>query len=260
MSNFLSDSVWTLTFGEATESHVGMAINGKISSKGYSLEDLKVMKSHFEKLNCECDLIHLNDYLSEKEKKLDPAVDSAYVLVVKEGLRKLIDYDSLCEELHKTKPLVNTKAFMRGAVKNKKARWGYCVGDFSQDPDYENKKGRIIDFKEHPQLSELRKQILSFTGDTLLAEVNYYYDPKKCYIGYHGDRERRKVIGCRLGDSGWPLRFRWHHQSERVGPCIEILLNGGDLYVMSDKAVGTDWLNRKTLTLRHAAGTSGYTK
>jgi len=77
---------------------------------------------------------------------------------------------------------------------------------------------------------------------------------------YHGDRERRKVIGCRLGNDGWPLRFRWYHQSERVGSCIEIMLNGGDLYVMSDKAVGTDWLNRKTLTLRHAAGTSGYVK
>jgi len=182
MSKLLSDSVWTLTFGEATESHVGMAINGKISPQGYSLEELETIQNWFTGNACECELICLNDYLSEEETKLDRDVSKAYVLVVRGGLKTLVDYEKLCDELHKTKPLVNTKAFMRGAVKNKKARWGYCVGDFAQDPDYENKKGRIIDFKDHPQLAELRRKLKDLTDDALLAEVNYYYDPKKCYI------------------------------------------------------------------------------
>ena len=37
------------------------------------------------------------------------------------------------------------------------------------------------------------------------------------------------------------------------------MLNHGDLYVMSEKAVGTDWLLKNTLTLRHAAGSRKYT-
>ena len=41
-----------------------------------------------------------------------------------------------------------------------------------------------------------------------LGEGNYYYDIKKCGIGFHGDAERRKVVGIRLGDS-IPLHFQW---------------------------------------------------
>jgi hypothetical protein len=32
------------------------------------------------------------------------------------------------------------------------------------------------------------------------------------------------------------------------------MLNHGDIYIMSDKAVGYDWKKRKIPTLRHAAG------
>jgi len=32
------------------------------------------------------------------------------------------------------------------------------------------------------------------------------------------------------------------------------MLNDGDMYIMSDKAVGFDWKKRNTKTLRHAAG------
>lgn len=33
-----------------------------------------------------------------------------------------------------------------------------------------------------------------------------------------------------------------------------IELNGGDIYIMSSKAVGCDWKSSSTVTLRHAAG------
>ena len=32
------------------------------------------------------------------------------------------------------------------------------------------------------------------------------------------------------------------------------MLNSGDVYIMSDKAVGFDWKRSSLLTLRHAAG------
>jgi len=37
---------------------------------------------------------------------------------------------------------------------------------------------------------------------------------------------------------------------------VTINLHHGDMYVMSEKAVGTDWKQRKIATLRHAAGTA----
>jgi len=40
-----------------------------------------------------------------------------------------------------------------------------------------------------------------------------------------------------------------------------VFLNDGDLYIMSEKAVGTDWMRNKSgYTLRHAAGAKKYLK
>ena len=33
----------------------------------------------------------------------------------------------------------------------------------------------------------------------MVAEGNYYYDLKKCGIGFHGDAERKKVVAIRVG-------------------------------------------------------------
>jgi len=44
-----------------------------------------------------------------------------------------------------------------------------------------------------------------------------------------------------------------------VGKRIIVPLNGGDIYLMSEKAVGTDWKRKKVYTLRHATGCDKYT-
>ena len=85
------------------------------------------------------------------------------------------------------------------------------------------------------------------------AEGNKYYDVEKCYIGPHGDFERNIVIGLRLGDS-IPLNFHWYHRFKCIGNKFTINLNHGDLYIMSEKAVGKDWEKSSQLTLRHSAG------
>ena len=38
-------------------------------------------------------------------------------------------------------------------------------------------------------------------ANDLEVEGNYYYNTKKCGIGFHGDSERKKVIACSLGES-----------------------------------------------------------
>nr|WIL03156.1 2OG-Fe(II) oxygenase [Cedratvirus borely] len=86
-----------------------------------------------------------------------------------------------------------------------------------------------------------------------MVEGNRYYDVNKCYIGFHGDSERRKVIGLRLGQP-LPLYFAWWYQGKRISQYGEIELEDGDLYCMSSKAVGWDWKKKNTPTLRHAAG------
>jgi hypothetical protein len=128
----------------------------------------------------------------------------------------------------------------------------------SQEPDYENKKGRIVSFKDVPLLNTVKKNLPLYFGkktEKLIAEGNYYYDPKKCYIGFHGDAERMIVVGIRVGKP-FPLHYQWYQNGETIGKRLEIKLNDGDIYAMSAKAVGTDWKKRLTQTLRHAAGFS----
>jgi len=94
----------------------------------------------------------------------------------------------------------------------------------------------------------------------LFAEGNYYYDINKCGIGYHGDTERKIVIGIRLGAS-MPLCFKWFTKGEPINADshkIQIILNDGDIYLMSEKAVGYDWKKKNKVTLRHAAGCDKY--
>ena len=42
--------------------------------------------------------------------------------------------------------------------------------------------------------------MLGKKGENLICEGNRYFDIKKCGIGWHGDSERKKVIGLRLGE------------------------------------------------------------
>jgi alkylated DNA repair dioxygenase AlkB len=85
------------------------------------------------------------------------------------------------------------------------------------------------------------------------AEGNLYYDTSKTYIGLHGDTERTFVIGLRLGEQ-IPLHFQWFLKTEKLGEKTTVQFSPGDVYVMSFKAVGTDWKKRLIPTLRHAAG------
>ena len=79
----------------------------------------------------------------------------------------------------------DTKAFMKGKVVNKRARYNLCFADFDQEPDYDNKKGTVVNFAHVKYLSKLRGAIeKNFdTGCKLVAEGNLYYDTNKCYIG-----------------------------------------------------------------------------
>ena len=47
-------------------------------------------------------------------------------------------------------------------------------------------------------------------GNDLMGEGNYYYNSSE--FGFHGDAERRKVVGVRLGAS-MPLEFQWYSLS-----------------------------------------------
>jgi len=150
---------------------------------------------------------------------------------------------------------------MRGRVVNKHARWNLCFDDQDQSADFENGKGTVVSWDRIPLTNRLRQQVQAWTQDTeLKGESNIYYDPSKCGIGYHGDGERKKVFAARFGQADKvPLYFQWFQRSQPIGERILIQLNDGDMYAMSEKAVGSDWLKKTIPTIRHAAGCDKYT-
>mmetsp|Transcript_14476 Transcript_14476/g.38488 ORF Transcript_14476/g.38488 Transcript_14476/m.38488 type:complete len:189 (+) Transcript_14476:2-568(+) len=147
-------------------------------------------------------------------------------------------------------------------VFDKKNRYNNLLGDEDLAADYANKKGSVADCSKYPVTSKLRAVLTTLLcAASLYGETNHYYDVSGTGIGWHGDRERKIVEGVRLGPgaNGMPLKFMWFRDSTPVGDEGRItILNAGDVYFMSEKAVGTDWLTKKNLTLRHAAGADVY--
>ena len=138
----------------------------------------------------------------------------------------------------------------------KRARYNNTIGDESKQSDIQNRKGTVVRFRDYPTTSALRSKLERIVGVPLVGELNHYFDPISCGIDWHGDEERKIVIGARLGRAanGFPLKFLWYQNDRPFGYEGRIRLNAGDVYVMSEKAVGSDWKNDAIPTLRHAAG------
>ena len=140
-------------------------------------------------------------------------------------------------------------------MRNKKARYNVCFDEKEQKPEYEKGKGTVVAFEQVPSLNKIRMNLDQYLGpkaENLKAEGNLYYDVEKCYIGFHGDSERKIVVAFRFGDL--PLYYQWYLQGKTIGERLELKLKSGDIYIMSEKASGNDWKQRKIPTLRHAAG------
>lgn len=244
----------TLTFGDVGENHVGMEKIGKLAEDGYTLKDLKKFQKFFKDNNCETELVFLHKELKGITKISD---NKAYLLKVKNGVDCLLaESEKNSNDIFKEQTLLepDKKAFMYGRVVNKIARYNLCFGNKSQKAEYEKGKGTIIAFNKVPLTNHIKNKLEELDSrQQFICEGNYYYDVDKCYISEHGDSERRKVIGIRLGES-FPLFYQWYYQGKPVGNRLKFIFNSGDIYFMSAKAVGYDWKSKSKYTLRHAAG------
>ena len=245
----------TITFGDVAENGPGMEHIGSPASKGLSLEELTTAKTLFEKQGYQCELIDLRKQ-SDLPFSPEDLSDSAQILIVRNGVEALAKTTHHIVNAEQKQLIPDKKAWMRGVVKNKRARWNLCFADQPQTADLENKKGTVVQFKRLPLLNSIRESIPLFFGyrtKSLNAELNVYYDLSKCGIGFHGDAERFITIGMRFGHP-FPFHYQWFYLSKPIGKRILIHLNPGDLYAMGAKAVGHDWRRRNLFTLRHAAG------
>ena len=252
----------TLTFCECGENHPGMQKVGQKAACGFDLDDLRGAQTWFERRGCITELV---DLVAAGRVQDHADVAPAAVLLVRGGVNVLLqdqaDADALMAEQQR---LVPDKKFLdrrRQRVLNKRARWNLCFANEAQVADYEAGKGTIVAFDAVPLMAAVREILPEALGDrarNMVAEGNYYYDAGNCGIGFHGDGERSRVVGIRLGAS-MPLHFQWfENRKEPIGERVRLMLHHGDLYVMSEKAVGRDARRRLVPVLRHAAGAPKY--
>jgi len=233
----------TITFSECVENHAGMQQIGQVAT-GFTYEEVRDLAEKYK-----------GEFI---DLSVDECKEQAAIVVFRNGLQSIFDisHKDMYEEQRALLHVRDKHAFMFGRVVQKHARHNLCFADFDQEADYENKKGTIVDFRRLDLLSKCRDGLAKFgkSFEGLYAEGNYYFDVNKTYIGFHGDGERRKVVGVRLG-LPFQLHYRWYHDGK--GQDIQTIdLDGGDIYIMSDKATGNDWKRymRKGSHLRHAAG------
>ena len=260
------DEAWSITICESGENHTGMQIIGEKADQGFTIEELQKANRKFQEAGAETMYYDLKQLgLHEDEERFNRAEDAG-ILVIKNAVQVLngdnVEFRKSMKAIDCDKEYWDVR---RGKKLNKRARHNVCFAYMSQEPDIDNKKGRIVNINSQKQLKNVIDNLLLYLGEKargLIAELNHYYDVSKCGIGFHGDTERRIVICVRLGAS-FPMNYYWYENSKRVGKRIEIPgLEEGDIYIMSDKAGGWDWKLRKNnrLTLRHSAGCSKYTK
>jgi hypothetical protein len=177
------EQTFTVTFGDQAENHAGMQKIGTPIETGLTREDLVKAQQFFA--GFETELIELHRAVSDSG---GVPVEPAYLLIVRKGLNRFVNSDDLyTEQAALTK---DTKAFMYGRVVNKQARHNLCFADMAQTANYEAGKGTIVNFTSVPLLARVRAELTNVFGPkaaNLVAEGNYYYDPSKCGIGFHGD-------------------------------------------------------------------------
>ena len=262
MSLFYKKTV-TLTWGCQAENHVGMEkIGNGLSDFGFTSENLENVKIVFEEKGFDTHLYNLNNEIKEIEETGIFDISKAEILVIKKGIELFTNPSELFNNLIKLdwdKKYWDTR---RQKVLNKHARYNLIFGEFNQKADFENKKGTIYDINEINGLKKIKNELGNYFGEefkNLECEGNYYYDINKCGIGYHGDAERKKVVGMRFGES-CDLHYWWYYQSKRINKRISIPLEHGDMYIMNFKATGNDWKKKNIYTLRHATGCEKYIK
>ena len=279
----------SLTCAPGGENHRGNQLIGVPPTKGSGLKysDLIILSDELKKkYGDKVELYDLNKLGNINTNLFNSLSDEnkANVLIIrdyaKHNTREIFkecmsdewDRKFLDPNKYRTEIIDGKEVRKRGKVLNKHARRNICyVKKLNQDPNYLEGKGRIVDLESKPILNSTVDNLIKEFNTILMnkgsesrivinvVEGNHYYNLKKTGIGFHGDTERVVVICITIGGGGnYPMRWSWFINGKPCGIPIDIGLNDGDLYIMSEKAVGADWKKRIIYTLRHAAGCEKY--
>jgi len=254
---------FALTWGDCGENHVGNQKIGILqkSGTGITLNDLMNIKQIYEENGGITDLKVFN------VPDDCPHKNNVGVLVLRNFLtenEQILLHNELNLKTWDSK-FLNTRT---NKVLNKHARHNLMFQHgVSQEANYEKGQGTIKDIDEMPILFRVDKKVKNIAGEKddceLICEGNKYRTEakRKCDqqgIGYHGDSERTRVFAISVGGYDYPIQWVLFKNNKPQMSPEKVLLNSGDMYIMSEKAIGQDWKKSSMWTWRHAAGHEKY--
>jgi len=254
---------WSLTVGNGGENHTGMEFLGKLRERGegWDLNRLLYAKGILENVfGKTVELHNLNEEcLDNVSIPEDKTPKDAYLMVVRGFLTPEV-HEKFKEEMKSYEWDRKYWDTRRGKVLNKLARANVCFGETGRAAAYEEGKGTIIGYDQSPLVGKLLQTVEILMKDQdLIVEGNQYDDVAKNGIGPHGDTERVCVACLRVGAS-MPMKFGMFWKCRLRGKPFETVINGGDIYFMSEEAVGAEWKKNSKWTWRHCAGSDKYLK
>jgi len=254
VSQSSTKEAYTITFGDRAENGTYMRKIGTAVPRGLAV---KVLHTFARELPMS-KVFDLTKVLGDNfftANNIQEQTHQAAILVVRDGVRSLggCSAEDVLAELRKM-PKDGKKLTQDGKVTTNSGRSNNCMGDRPRKPDIANGFGTVVCFDAYPHVSALRNALNKLVDWPLVGELNHYFNTEQCGIGWHGDGERKIVVGARFGPgtNDMPLKIQWYHYGAPVGPEVRIELGPGDLYFLSQKAVGYD--KSAPLKLKHATG------
>jgi hypothetical protein len=254
---------WSLTIGNGGENHTGMEFIGeeRKAGEGWDFDRLTRAKNIMEDIfGKTVELHNLNEACLEGVKIPEASKPKAAYLMVVRGFLTPEVHEKFKVELESYEWDRKYWDTRRQKVLNKLARANVCYGKEGRAANYKEGKGTIIGFDQSPLVGRLLQVVEILMKDQdLIVEGNQYDDVSKNGIGPHGDTERVCVSCLRVGAS-MPMKFGMFWNCKLRGTPFETVINGGDLYFMSEEAVGAQWKHRSKWIWRHCAGAPKYLK
>ena len=236
--------------------------NGTMAEEGFSADRLRKLCAS---LNAQGIRARIVDLRADAESKGVPAsvlerMDEAVVLVIHDGANALTNNPQMANKMlaeHQGLEY-DTKTLMYQKVCVARSRRNLYFAEEARPGDMAIGQNTVVAWSSVPANAECLCALTELLGttDVNTAVSNYYPDPRRCGIGWHGDAERRQTIMVRLGSGSntRPIHFLWCEGKSRIVSPVTIDLQHGDVMVPCAKAVGTDYKLRSVPTVRHATG------
>lgn len=185
-------------------------------------------------------MIHLNDVLVQFDNR---HTEIASILVIKNYITNNIYQEALGINWDK-------KVLLRNKVVNRIGKYAITIDNFPEEPNYEQGQYRVISYDSLPKTNKLKNKLsLVFNQDALECQGEYYCDQEKLKLKYQGSKVNNMMC-VHLGNS-IQLSYKWFFANKPVSDDMKIILEHGDLYIMSEKATGHDYKLKKNPILKY---------